>query len=641
MNPVSFFPHWRLAALPTLAVLLLAVLSSFMLPAAAQASVFDKLIGNNDGPLDVEEAYRFSSQPDANGVQRLFWQIEDDYYLYRDKIRVKPVEGIEVVEIQYPDSKTKQDPLFGEVQVYYQGAEVSVQLRSTLNGEFSGPVEIEYQGCWEGGICYPPVTKTLNLSGIPTKVTPLAAGLVGSPAAEAGLAEKEAATATSAFATTDEGLSLTDPRQYVERLAGGNLWLTLALFFGAGLALSLTPCVFPMIPILAGIIAGHGNAITSGKALRLSLVYVLSMSLTYTLVGVLAGLFGANLQASFQNPWIIGLFSGLFVVLSLAMFGFYELQLPQSLQSRLDNISRSQQGGQMAGVAVMGLLSALIVGPCVAAPLAGALVYIGQTGDPVLGGLALFTMSIGMGTPLILLGCSAGKLMPRAGGWMESVKRFFGVGLLLMAIWMLDRIVAPQVTMGLLAVVLIGSAVFLRTLDRLEQNAGAVLRLGKSLGVILLIYGAMLMVAIGTGQGTLLRPLQGIAGGSAAAIPEVRFTEITTRQQLQPLLAEARRQQVPVMLDFYADWCVSCKELEVYTFADAEVVDKLNRFVTIKIDLTAHDDAAKALYKEYQIVGPPALVFYTKAGQRLDEAMLVGVPDPKDFLHHLQLVADS
>ncbi|WP_421862925.1 protein-disulfide reductase DsbD [Motiliproteus sp.] len=641
MNPVSFVPQWRLVALPTFALLMLGLLLSLIAPANAQASVFDKLIGNNDGPLDVEEAYRFSSQSDANGVQRLFWQIEDDYYLYRDKIRVKPIEGIEVVEIRYPASKTKQDPLFGEVQVYYQGAEVSLQLRSTLDAPFSGPVEIEYQGCWEGGICYPPVTKTLNLSDVPTQVTPLAAGLVGSSVKQSATADTPSSANRSAFATTDEGLSLTDPRQYVERLSGGNLWLTLALFFGAGLALSLTPCVFPMIPILAGIIAGHGNAITSGKALRLSLVYVLSMSLTYTLVGVLAGLFGANLQASFQNPWIIGLFSGLFVVLSLAMFGFYELQLPQSLQSRLDNISRSQQGGQMAGVAVMGLLSALIVGPCVAAPLAGALVYIGQTGDPTLGGLALFSMSIGMGTPLILLGCSAGKLMPRAGSWMESVKRFFGVGLLLMAIWMLDRIVAPQVTMGLLAVVLIGSAVFLRTLDRLEQDAGAVMRLGKSLGVILLIYGAMLMVAIGTGQGTLLRPLQGIAGGGAAAIPEVRFTEITTREQLQPLLAEARRQQVPVMLDFYADWCVSCKELEVVTFADTAVVDQLDRFVTIKIDLTAHDDAAKALYQEYQIVGPPALVFYTKSGQRLDEAMLVGVPDPEDFLRHLQLVAES
>ena len=582
-----------------------------------QASVFDKLISSNDGPLPVDQAYQLSVRSLGEGVYRLHWLIEEDYYLYRDKIKLKPTESIEVVEVRYPTSVQKKDPLFGDVEVYYHEVELFVRLQSTAQTGVDGLLGIEYQGCWEGGICYPPVEKSEPLTQVPL----LAAGLPG-------LVE----TAQPA----DFELSLTDPKQFIDQLSSGNLWLTLGLFFLAGLALSLTPCVFPMIPILAGVIAGQGEQVTTRKAFVLSLVYVLSMSLTYTLIGVLAGLFGENLQASFQNPWIISIFSGLFVVLSLSMFGFYQLQVPASFQNALNRVSRSQQGGHLLGVAIMGFLSALIVGPCVAAPLAGALVYIGQTGDPVLGGLALFTLSMGMGSPLILIGCSAGKLLPKAGAWMNVVKQVFGVALLLLAVWMLDRIVPAVVTQILLAVVLLGCAVFLHALDRFEQGAGAAVRLGKALGLLLLIYSVMLLIGAASGQGSLLQPLQGLGGRAVASTPEsVTFTKVTSIEQLDPLLEQAKLRQSPVMLDFYADWCVSCKELEFYTFADTAVINKLRGFVTIKVDVTANDAAAKALYQRYGIIGPPALVFYDRAGTLQSAKMLVGVPDPESFVVHL------
>ncbi|MFT5722028.1 MAG: thiol:disulfide interchange protein DsbD [Motiliproteus sp.] len=601
------------------------------LAGVANASVFDTLIASGDGPLPVDRAYQLSFSALGQGVYRLHWLIEPGYYLYRDKIKLKPSEGLEVVEVRYPESTQKADPLFGDVAVYYHEAELLVRVQSTAEARIDGSLGVEYQGCWDGGVCYPPVNKTEALIQVPPQAAAFPALNNTEDAAEDAAEPSRPAP--------DFELSLTDPSQVLEQLASGNLWLTLGLFFLAGLALSLTPCVFPMIPILAGVIAGQGEHITTRKAFGLSLIYVLSMSLTYTIIGVLAGLFGENLQASFQNPWIISVFSGLFVVLSLSMFGFYRLEVPASFQNALNRVSRSQQGGQLLGVAIMGLLSALIVGPCVAAPLAGALVYIGQTGDPVLGGLALFVLSLGMGLPLILIGGSAGKLLPRAGAWMNVVKQVFGVALLLLAVWMLDRIVPGVVTQVLLASILLGCAVFMGALDRLESSASAVLKLGKALGVLMLIYAVMLLIGSATGQGSLLRPLQALAAaGSKTTSARVTFTDVTTLAQLEPLLEQAKLRRSPVMLDFYADWCVSCKELEAYTFADPEVAAKLSGFVTIRVDVTANDAASKALYRRYGIIGPPALVFYDRAGIQQTGAMLVGVPEPEFFVEHLSSI---
>lgn len=363
---------------------------------------------------------------------------------------------------------------------------------------------------------------------------------------------------------------------------------------------------------------------------------MLSVSVTYTLAGVVAGLFGENLQAAFQNIWIIGFFSFIFVLLSLSMFGFYDLQLPNSWQSKLNSMSNSQKGGTVIGVAVMGLLSALIVGPCMAAPLAGALIYIGQTGDPVLGGAALFFLSLGMGVPLLIVGASAGKLLPKAGAWMDSVKAGFGVMLLLLAVWMLDRVIADSIALILYAVILLVAAVHMKALDRLREEASGWSFFWKGIGVVLLLYGSTLFIGGLTGGKSLLQPLQGIAAGSTAqAKPELSFTTVTSQAELDGLLEQAQRLSQPVMLDFYADWCISCIELEHVTFADAGVQQSLANFMRIKVDVTANDAEAKQLNKAYSVIGPPALIFYDKSGVVRPSMTLIGVIEPQRFVQHV------
>ncbi len=607
---------------------LLVVLLWLFVAALARASLFDSLSGNSDGPLDVDQAYLFSGTETAPGIYELRWAIEDDYYLYRDKVKIQASDRVEVLETRFSRSEPKEDPLFGRVDVYYQQALIKVRVRSIAGEPVDDLLKIEYQGCWEGGICYPPVSTELPINQVPTETaafTPVQASLTPSVAGQgAGI--------------VSDGLSLTDQRQFTSALASGSWLLTSGLFFVAGLALALTPCVFPMVPILAGVIAGQKNS-SPRRAFWLSLVYVLSMAVTYTLAGVFAGLFGENLQAAFQNPWIISAFSLLFVIFAGAMFGFYQMEMPRGIQNSLNRISRSQQGGELAGVAVMGLLSALIVGPCVAAPLAGALIFIGQTGDPLLGGVALFALSMGMGAPLILIGSSAGKLMPRAGAWMNSVRNGFGVVMLLMAVWMLDRVVPIAVTMVLTGIILVVSAIYLRAVDALPDTAGGTQRFGKAIGILMLIYGGSLLIGAAGGNRSLVYPLQGFAGGAGQAEQQLpQFTKVTSYQALEPLLAEARRQNKPVMLDFYADWCVSCVELEFFTFADPGVQQQLDRFMLIKVDVTANDQDAKDLYDRFQIVGPPALVFYDDLGQLQPPKMVIGVPEVAAFTEHLKQI---
>lgn len=393
-----------------------------------------------------------------------------------------------------------------------------------------------------------------------------------------------------------------------------------------------------MIPILSSIIIGQGKHISGRHGFMLSLVYVLAMALTYTLAGIVAGMFGENIQALFQNPWVISLFSLIFVLLSLSMFGFYELQLPGSWQSRLSRMSNSQHGGTVTGVFIMGLLSALIVGPCVAAPLAGALIYIGQSADPVLGGLALFSLSMGMGAPLLLIGASAGKLLPHAGLWMEKVKAAFGVALLLLAIWMLDRIVSTAVTMWLLAIVLIVTAVFMGSFHRLEKQDHALQHLAKGVGLVIFLYGAALLVGALSGGRNLLYPLQGIASVSAQPASQLAMQKLRTQAELTQALKQAEQAGQPVMLDFYADWCVACVELDTFTFSDLAVQHALQGYALIKVDVTANDAEAKALSKAYKVIGPPALIFYDTAGTLRPELTVVGVMSPQEFIQHIAVL---
>ncbi|WP_417585988.1 protein-disulfide reductase DsbD [Nitrincola sp.] len=593
-------------------------------PANRLFSIFNRSNTSN-GPLPVEEVFQLDARVVAPGVIELNWSVHEDYYLYRDHLKFSVPEGVQLVDSWRQAGAAKDDPLFGSVDVWNDQAAAALLIGADDETIKNAMLEVTYQGCWDGGICYPPVTESVPLSALP-----LVAGLSwpeGMPPEQGGVAE----------AST---LPVSEHDRFTQLLTGRSLPLILAAFFVAGLALSLTPCVFPMIPILSSIIAGQQERVSTRRALGLSSVYVLAMAVTYTVAGVLAGLFGANIQASFQNPWIISVFTAVFVLLALSMFGFYELQLPSGLQNRLNQMSRSQKGGQITGVAVMGFLSALIVGPCMAAPLAGALIYIGQTGDPLLGGSALFAMSMGMGVPLLLIGTSAGKFMPRAGSWMKAIKAGFGVLLLLLAVWMLDRIVSVQITMALTAIILIISAVYLSALDKLADTVSGWQRLWKGVGLVLLVYGVALLLGLFAGGRSLVYPLQGmgLAAGpvGAAQGSSMRFDQtVTSLAALEPLLADAKAAQQPVMLDFYADWCVTCAEMEFVTFADIEVQAGLSEFVKIKIDVTRNDGDSRALNQRFQVFGPPALVFFDQQGNERRELAVHGVIGPQPLLQQI------
>jgi thiol:disulfide interchange protein DsbD len=414
----------------------------------------------------------------------------------------------------------------------------------------------------------------------------------------------------------------------------------IAAFFVAGLLLAFTPCVFPMVPILSGIIVGQGDRLTTLRAFWLSLVYVLAMAVTYTVAGVLAGLFGQNLQAVFQNPWIISGFVLVFILLALSMFGFYEIQVPGQLQTRLAEASNRQQGGRLWGVAVMGFLSALIVGPCVAPPLMAALIVIGSSGDALLGGSALFALSMGMGAPLILFGVSAGKLVPRAGPWMDVVKAVFGVGLLALAIWMLERILPGGIIMLLWGALAIACGIYLGALERIEAGASGWRRLWKALGILLLVLGILEVVGAAAGGDYWLRPLEGLRGASSAASSEhvSEFQRIKSLEDLEQRLQAAAEKGRVSMLDFYADWCVECVRMERNTFPEAGVRGALAQMQALQADVTANDETDQALMRAYGIIGPPAILFFDRRGEEMKPYRLVGYFEPEAFQEHLQSV---
>jgi thiol:disulfide interchange protein DsbD len=374
----------------------------------------------------------------------------------------------------------------------------------------------------------------------------------------------------------------------------------------------------------------------------LSLAYVLAMAATYTVAGVLAGLFGANIQVWFQNPWVLGVFAAIFVLLSLSMFGFYELQMPNAIQSRLSEVSNKQKSGSLTGAGVMGFLSALIVGPCVTAPLIGALIYIGQTGDAVLGGAALFFLSMGMGAPLLLLGTSAGKLLPRAGAWMDATKAVFGVLLIGVAIWLIERVIPATVTMLLWSVLLIISAIYMGALDPIKEQASGWMKLWKGVGVVLLIWGALLMIGGAAGKGDVFQPLKGMGGGSGGAVAvkdeKLDFKMISTMADLEREVEQARQNRQFVMLDFYADWCISCKEMERFTFSKPEVHEALEGVVLLKIDVTKNNADDQAVLGAFGLIGPPAILFFDQAGFEKRNYRLVGFKPADEFVAHVKKV---
>ncbi|HEB78116.1 MAG TPA: protein-disulfide reductase DsbD [Methylothermaceae bacterium] len=587
----------------------LPVILALTVTAAGAAGPLEKLGLSlfQDELLPADRAFQFQHQAGPT-ILRLQWQIAEGYYLYRKQFQLKSLTpGVELGPLQLPPGKPKQDPEFGTTEVYYHQVQAQAPIRERPPQASSVTIQVRYQGCAERGICYPPIVKTVNVA-----LPPLAAGSAAGEEAAKPVAEQD---------------------RIARAIRTQSFWLTLATFLGFGVLLAFTPCCFPMLPILSGIIVGHGHRITTAKAFFLSLAYVIASALTYAGFGLLAGLFGANLQAAFQNPWVIAIFSGLFVILALSMFGLYELQMPSSWQTRLTRL-QSRHGGGMIHAAVMGILSALIVGPCVAAPLAGALIYIGQTGDAGLGGAALFAMGLGMGLPLIAVGTSAGKLLPKAGLWMNAVKATFGVVLLGVAIWMLERILPTSVTLLLWALWLIVPAIYLGATSPLPENASHARRLGKALGVVMLTYGILLLIGLAAGSRDVFQPLKMLAvrAGSQPAAPV--FRPVSSVEELNQALNQNRNRWV--MLDFYADWCISCKELEHQTFTDPDVARTLSGLLTLKADVTANDPPHQRLLRHFDLIGPPAVLFFSPQGQECRAARLIGYVPPAQFLAHLR-----
>jgi len=425
-------------------------------------------------------------------------------------------------------------------------------------------------------------------------------------------------------------------------LEGGNLGLIALAFYGAGLLLAFTACVYPMIPILSSLIVGHGEKISTTKAFSLSAVYVMSMASVFAVLGILVGLSGFNIQPLFQNPWVLTAFAALFVVLALSMFGLYQLQMPGALQAKVNEMSNKQSGGNYKGVAVMGVLSALIVGPCVTPPLVAALAYIAKTGDATIGGIALFAIGIGMGTPLLLIGTSLGKWMPKAGGWMDTVQRIFGVILIGVAIYMLSRFLPPGITMILAALLAIFTGVYFGATDRLDSDSRGSQRFGKSFGLVAVIYGVVLMVGALAGNTSLLSPLRGVVGqqagiaGQAGDTEHVTFQRVKSPADLENVLAEAKATNRPVLLDFYADWCVSCKEMEAFTFPDSRVREQLTNVILIQADVTKNDADDKAMLKKFDLFGPPGIILYDRTGTELTAGRVVGYMKAGKFSEHLK-----
>ena len=534
--------------------------------------------------------------------------IAKGYYLYRDKFRftAEPA-SVQLAAPLTRRGQEKDDDTFGRVEVYYQEAVIRVPVERNSSGRLSLALNITSQGCADVGVCYPPQKQTLAVELPDPATTPAAPPFGETSSDESG--------------------------RIAQLLEDASLWLVVASFFGFGVLLSLTPCVFPMIPILSGIIVGAGRGgrpVSHARGLTLSAAYVLGMATMYAAAGVAAGLTGTLISAALQNVWVLGGFALIFVVLAFSMFGFYELQLPAFLQSKVSAEAAHLKGGSLPAVAAMGALSAIIVGPCIAAPLAGALLYIGQSGNALLGGLALFFLALGMSVPLLIVGASAGTLLPKSGAWMESVKKIFGVVLLAMAVWTVSPLLPVSVLMGAWALLLIVPAIFLHAIDPLPTHAKNAARFWKAIGVVMLVAGAAMLVGALSGATDPRQPLAGLRGGALPGTSSrLPFTRIATVDELDSRLKSSGQ---PVMLDFYADWCVSCKEMERDTFADTRVRGKLAGWTLLQADVTTNSDSDKALLARFKLFGPPGIIFFDAAGEEVRGVRVVGYQNAGQFL---------
>jgi len=578
------------------------------------------LAANSDASTEfppVDEVFFPDVFPvDSNRVE-VGIRVVPGFYLYKDKISVRSLsDRAKAGRLELPTGKMKVDEYFGEMEVYLQDVLAPLPIARATPEAMQLELELKYQGCAEGGLCYMPQTRVISVS-LP-----------------------EATTVSDISTAPSNNAPVSEQARLAGIITSSSIWVAAGLFFLAGLGLAFTPCVLPMVPILSGIIAGEGDNVTPLRGFTLALSYVMGMALVYTGAGIAAAAAGMQLQATFNQPWILILFSALFVVLALGMFGAYDLQMPSSVQTRLAGVSGNQKSGTTIGAFVMGALSALIVTACVAPALIAALTVMAQTGDMLRSGSALFAMSLGMGAPLLLVGAAQGKLLPKAGPWMVAVKNAFGFMMLGLAIWMLSRILPGNVTMLLWAVLIFMAGVFMGGLTTLTSDSAIAQKLGKGFGFLAIIYGIILLLGALTGGSNPLKPLASVnlGGGTIVAQEEhaLPFKRVKTVDDLDRELAAAASAGKTAFLDFYADWCVSCKEMEAYTFTDDDVQATLSNTVWLQADVTDNDEADQALLSRFGVFGPPTIIFFGADGQQRHGYEVVGYMEADDFVEHLR-----
>lgn len=551
--------------------------------------------------LQVDEAFQIESE--QRGDQLLLTlHIADDYYLYRHSLRFKG-NNLTFSEPTLPEGTEHEDDFFGKTRVYYQQVSIAVPLKEVGDG---ATLRVRYQGCTDG-LCYPPTDKLIDVAPLVT------------------------ATTASTADTAQSVAPVSQQDQLAAALGHQGFWLSIVAFFALGLGLAFTPCVFPMYPILTGIIAGAGHRLSTGRAFLLSMVYVQGMAVTYTLLGLVVASAGLKFQAALQHPYVLIGLSVMFVLLALSMFGLYTLQLPSSLQTRLSGLSNRQQGGSVVGVAIMGMISGLVCSPCTTAPLSGALIYVAQSGDLWLGGAALYALSLGMGLPLLLLGTSGGKLLPKAGAWMDVIKQLFGFALLAVPILLLSRLWSDQVT----TLAWLGWGLLLCGY-LYHHNQHQPHSVAKSVRGFVLLLAMISAVVVGK---DLLQPAPPAAITADASQTAPRFIRVKTLDDLKVQLAAARGK--PVLLDLYADWCVACKEFEHKTFSDPAVRARFGQMVLLQADVTANDDADIELLNTLNVLGLPTLIFFDREGKELTGQRVTGFMGPIPFAKHLEMASDA
>jgi len=580
--------------------------------------------GANSDFLPVDEAFQpILTAIDGNNVEVAI-RVTEGYYLYKEKISAAVKSDVaQAGLLELPAGEIKTDQYFGEMEVYHEDVFGKLSIARATPDAMDIDLELKYQGCADGGICYPPITRVLSVS----------------------LPAATAVSALSAVAAATPVPPVSEQARLAQIITGSSLGLVIATFFGLGLLLAFTPCVLPMVPILSGIIAGEGDNISPRRGFSLALSYVMGMALVYTAAGVAAAAAGLQLQAMFNQPWVLVLFSSLFVALALGMFGMFDLQMPSSIQSRLASISGNQKSGTAVGAFVMGALSSLVVTACVAPALIATLTVMAQSGDMVRGGTALFAMSLGMGAPLLAVGAAQGKFLPKSGAWMVAVKNSFGFMMLGLAIWMMSRVLPGEVTLALYGILIFMAGVFLGGLTTLTPESLGMQKLGKGFGLLAIIYGAVLLVGSLAGSNSMLRPLEALnAGGGTAVVAEHRgldFQRIKTTADLDAALARASADGKSAMLDFYADWCVSCIEMEEYTFTDSGVQDALANSVLLQADVTANDEEDQALLKRFGVFGPPTIIFFGDDGKQRHGYEVVGYMKAKEFAEHVRMATGN